>query len=139
MPVPTTPQISVPEVSGVRSSAFNSPLIYTPQWAKGAIITLVASAATGATTMQLQYSPNGSGGPWINLGPVSSALSGAGNAALLFYPTNLTVAGATPAALTLASTAAGVLVNCPLPPHWRISFTVGTSITITGLYVTYCS
>lgn len=122
--------------SGAKVAGFNGAVMYTPSWAKGAIITLVASAASGNNTIQLQCSPDG-GSTWIALGPVSTALTSAGNASLMFYPSNLTVADATPTDLTIGGTVTGVFVNAPLPPLWRLVYVVPTSITITGAYVAY--
>jgi len=122
--------------SGAKVAGFNGSAMYTPTWAQGAIITLIASAAVGSNTIQVQFSPDG-GSTWIAIGPTSTALTGAGNASLMFYHTNLTVADATPTDLTITGTVAGVFVNCPIPPVWRLAYVVPTSITITGAYVTY--
>lgn len=109
----------------------------TPQWARGATITMLASAASGSCTFQVQYSPDG-GTTWNNYGPVSTALTGAGNTTVAIYPTNWSAtAGATPTNVTIAGTVATVLVNAPMPPVWRLSFSIGTSITITQVYVDY--
>lgn len=123
--------------SGARTAAFTGGIQVSPQWARGAIITLVASAASGSNTMQLQYSPD-NGVTWINYGAASTALTGVGTSVLAFYPTNWSAsAGASPANFAISSTVAAVVANAPIPPMWRLSFAVPTSITITGVFVNY--
>lgn len=122
--------------SGAKVAGFNGVTQYTPEWAKGAIITMAASAASGSNTIQLQTSFDGDT-TWIALGPVSTALTGAGNVSLAIYPTNWTVADATPTDLTLAGTVATVFLNAPMPPIWRLAYVVPTSVTITAVYVNY--
>lgn len=123
--------------SGAKVAGFNGVTQYTPEWAKGAIITMVASAASGNNTMQLQYSPD-AGTTWINIGPTSTALTGAGNASIFVYPTNISqAAGGTPANLTTGGTVATIMLNFTMPPVWRIVYAVPTSVTITAVYVNY--
>lgn len=122
--------------SGAKVAPFNSPAQYTPEWAKGAIITMAATAASGNNTIQIETSYDG-GSTWLALGPVSTALTGAGNVSIAIYPTNWTIADATPTDLTLAGTVATVFINAPLPPIWRVAHAVPTSITITGVFVNY--
>lgn len=124
--------------SGEKVAGFNGATQYTPEWAKGAIITMVASAASGNNTIQLQTSFDG-GTTWIAMGPVSTALTAAGNVSLAIYPTNWTVADGTPTDLTLAGTVATVFLNAPMPPIWRLTYAVPTSVTITAVYVNYLS
>jgi hypothetical protein len=115
----------------------NGLLQVTPEWARGAIITLIASAASGSCTFQLQYSPDG-GTTWNNYGPVSTALTAAGNTTVAVYPSNWSAtAGATPTNMTVGGTVATLLVNAPMPPVWRLSYSVGTSMTISSARVGY--
>jgi len=122
--------------SGAKVAGFNGATQYTPLWAKGAIITMVASAASGNNTMQLQFSYDG-GATFLSMGSVTTALTGAGNVSLMVYPTNLTIADATPVDLTITGTVATVFLNTPIPAIWRILYAVPTSITITAVYVNY--
>lgn len=122
--------------SGAKVAGFNGVTQYTPEWAKGAIITMVASAASGNNTIQVQTSFDG-GTTWIALGPVSTALTAAGNVSIAVYPTNWTIADATPTDLTLAGTVATVFLNSPMPPIWRLAYVVPASVTITAVYVNY--
>lgn len=132
-----SPQFETTGDSGAKVAGFTGNTQYTPAWARGAMITLIASAASGSNTMQLQYSPD-NGTTWINIGPTSTALTGAGNASIFVYPTNLSqAAGATPANLTTNGTVATIMLNAPMWPVWRISYTVPTSITITSVNVSY--
>ena len=136
-PRQSTPTISTTGDSGAKVAGFNGANQFSPPWARGATITLIASAASGNNTMQFQYSPDG-GTTFINLGPTSTALTGAGNASIFIYPTNWSqAAGVTPAVLTTGGTVAGNHLNLPIPPMWRIVYAVPTSITITGVYVDY--
>ena len=123
--------------SGSKVAGFNGNTMYTPPGARGAMITLVASAAVGNTTMQLQFTPDG-GTTWINIGPTSTALSSAGHASIFLYPTNISqAAGGTPANLTTGGTVATIMLNFTMPPVWRIVYAVATSITITSVNVSY--
>lgn len=132
-----TPQWETTGDSGAKVAGFNGATQFTPPWAKGALITMVASAASGNNTMQLQFSPDG-GTTFINIGPTSTALTAAGNASIFAYPSNLSqAAGATPANLTTGGTVATIMLNMVMPPVWRIVFAVPTSISITGVYVSY--
>lgn len=136
-PISRTLPIEKTGDSGAKVAGFNGATQYSPNDARGAIITLVASAASGSNTMQLQRSYDG-GTTFINFGPTSTALTGAGNASFYVYPTNTSqAAGATPANLTTGGTVAAIMLNTVIPPVWRIVFTVPTSITITAVHVEY--
>ena len=110
--------------------------------AKGAHITVLCGTVSGTTptlTAQLQYSPD-AGTTWLNEGPVSTAITTTGNTITFeIYPTNFSVAGATPAALTTGATTT-VQLNTVLPRTWRLNYTItGTtpSFAITAVYVNY--
>lgn len=110
---------------------------------RGATIFILCTTVSGTTptmTAQLQWSPDGSGTNWINLGPASTSITTTGNTiAINVYPTNFSLAGATPAALTTGATTT-VQINAPLPRTWRIVYTItGTtpSFAITAAYVNY--
>lgn len=123
--------------SGAKVAGFNGATQYTPDGSRGAVITLVASAAVGNNTMQLQRSYDG-GTTFINIGPTSTALTGAGNASIYAYPSNTSqAAGVTPATLTTGGTVAANILNMAMPSIWRIVYAVPTSITITGVFVEY--
>lgn len=110
---------------------------------RGAIITAILGTVTGTSptlAMQLQWSPD-NGTTWLNYGSATGAISIAtGNTVTIFvYPTNSTVAGATPAAFTIGSTGS-VVLNAPMPPTWRIVYTgAGTTpvIPLSSVYVNY--
>lgn len=110
--------------------------------ARGAIITVLCGTVTGTTptlAAQLQFSPNG-GTTWINIGTASGTATATGNTIVFqVYPTNFTVAGEPPAALTTDATQT-VQLNTVLPRTWRLNYTItGTtpSFTLTGVYVNY--
>lgn len=110
--------------------------------ARGAKILVLLSTVTGTTptlTAQLQVSPDG-GTTWLNYGPASTAVTATGNTILFdVYPTNETVAGATPAALTTGATQT-VQINGVLPRTWRLNYTIGgttPSFTFTNAYAAY--
>ena len=109
---------------------------------RGAEITILCGTVTGTSptmTATIQYSPD-AGTTWINYGPASGTVTATGNTILFqVYPTNWTVAGATPAALTTGATQT-VQINGTLPRTWRLNYTIGgtsPSFTITGVYVNY--
>ena len=111
------------------TSTQNTPTQYSAPEYKGAIITLTATAAVGNNTLQLQFSPD-EGTTWVSIGPTTTALTSAGNASLLVYPTNWSqAAGATPANLTTGGTVASIFLNAPMPAVWRVQLSVATSIT----------
>lgn len=123
--------------TGAKVAGFNGNTMYTPPGVRGAMITLVASAASGSNTIQLQFTPDG-GTTWISVGPVSTALTGAGNVSIFVYPTNISqAAGVTPATLTTGGTVATTMLNFAMPPVWRLAYVVPTSITITGVHVNW--
>lgn len=123
--------------SGAKVAGFNGATQYSPNDARGAVITLVASAAVGSNTMQLQRSIDG-GTTFISVGPVSTALTGAGNVSIYVYPANTSqAAGATPANLATGGTVAAIMLNTVIPPVWRLAYVVPTSITITAVHVEY--
>jgi hypothetical protein len=111
--------------------------------ARGAKIMVLLGAVTGTITTftaQLQMSPDG-GTTWLNFGPASTSFTPVSGNTILFdvYPTNETVAGATPAALTTGATQT-VQINGVLPRTWRLNYViVGTSpsITFTNAYAAY--
>lgn len=110
---------------------------------RGAIITAMLGIVTGTSPtlkMQLQWSPD-NGTTWLNYGSSTGAISVAtGNTVTIFvYPTNTSVAGATPGAFTIGSTGS-VILNAPLPATWRIVYTgAGTTpvIPLSSVYVNY--
>jgi len=119
--------------TGVTQTNFN---------ARGAEITILCGTVTGTSptmTATVQFSPDG-GTTWLNYGPASGTVTATGNTILFqVYPTNWTVAGATPAALTTGATQT-VQINGILPRTWRLNYTIGgttPSFTITGVYVNY--
>lgn len=123
--------------SGAKVAGFNGATQYTPDGSRGAVITMVASAASGSNTMQLQRSYDG-GTTFISVGPVSTALTGAGNVSIYVYPTNTSqAAGATPANLATGGTVAAIMLNTCIPSVWRLAYVVPTSITITAVHVEY--
>jgi hypothetical protein len=109
--------------------------------ARGAKILAVVPTVSGTSptlTAQLQVSPDG-GTTWLNYGPASAALTAAGTILFDVYPTNESVAGATPAALTTNATQT-VQINGALPRTWRLNYTItGTtpSFTFTNAYAAY--
>lgn len=128
-------------VSGAKTASFNGPA-QTNFDARGAIITIVLGTVSGGTptlAAQLQWSPDG-GTTWLNYGPVLPNLTASSQVGtIIIYPTNLSTAGASPAALTVGSTVS-VMSNAPLPRTWRLTYTIGgstPSFAITGVYVNY--
>lgn len=126
--------------TGAKTATFNG-ATQTNFNARGAKIFVLIPTVTGTTptlNAQLQISPDG-GTTWINYGPASGNLTAAGNILIDVYPSNFTVAGATPAALTTGATQT-VQINAPLPRTWRLVYTIGgttPSFTLTNAYATY--
>lgn len=109
---------------------------------RGAIITVKLGTVSGTSptlNATLQWSPD-AGTTWLNMAAATSNATATNNTiSILAYPTNWSVAGATPAALTLGSTVSQVL-NVALPRTWRINYTIGgtsPSFAITAVYVNY--
>lgn len=109
---------------------------------RGAYITVLCGTVSGTIptlNAQLQFSPDG-GTTWIAVGAASSNVTATGNTIVFqVYPTNHSVAGATPTALTTGGTAT-VQINTPLPRTWRLNYTIGgttPSFAITAVYVNY--
>ena len=110
--------------------------------AKGATVTVLCGTVSGTLptlTAQLQFSPD-AGTTWLSVGGASGTVTTTGNTIVFqIYPTNFSVAGATPAALTTGGTQT-VQLNTTLPRTWRLNYTItGTtpSFTLTGVYVNY--
>jgi hypothetical protein len=125
--------------TGAKTATFNG-ATQTNYNARGAYITVAVSAAAGTTptlSAQLQVSYDGTN--FLNLGPASGTLTAAGQIMIAVYPTNHSVAGATPANLTSGATQT-VTINAPLPRTWRLVYTItGTtpSFTFTNAYAAY--
>lgn len=127
--------------SGVKTLTFNG-AAQTNYNHRGAFITVRLGTVTGVSptlNAQLQFSPDG-GTTWFAIGAASSNVTTSNNSiAFIVYPSNTSVAGATPGALALGTTTQ-VLLNVPLPRTWRIAFTIGgttPSFTITAVNVNY--
>ena len=127
--------------SGAKVSSFTG-ATQTNYNARGAIITVLCGTVTGTSptlNAQLQWSPD-AGTTWLTIGAASSNVTTTGNTITFqVYPTNFSVAGATPAALATGATTT-VQLNTTLPRTWRLNYTIGgttPSFTITGVYVNY--
>lgn len=110
--------------------------------ALGAFILVKLGTVSGTTptlSCQLQWSYDG-GTSWLNVGTALANLTATNNTgAILVYPANSTVAGATPATLTTGATATAYL-NMSLPRLWRVNYTIGgttPSFALTATYVNY--
>ena len=109
---------------------------------RGMYTTVLLGTVSGTSptlAVQLQYSFD-AGATWLNIGAVATSLTLTGQTLSYFvYPTNISVAGATPAALTTGATQT-IALNSPLPRVWRFTYTIGgtsPSFGITGVYVNY--
>lgn len=126
--------------TGAKTATFNG-ATQTNFGAKGANIMVLISAVSGTTptlNAQLQISPDG-GTTWLNVGAATGNLTAAGTILIQVYPTNFSVAGATPAALTSGATVS-LQLNTTLPRTWRLVYTIGgttPSFTFTNTYVAY--
>src|SRR4029077_1241528 len=121
--------------SGTHTVTFNGITQLTYE-GLGGYICLVVSAASGTTPTlsgQLQFSPDGNGTTWINLGPASGSLTATGQTLVLaIFPCNWSATpGATPANLTTGATLS-VFINAPLPRTFRLVYTIcGTTPSFT--------
>jgi hypothetical protein len=110
---------------------------------KNAYITVLCGTVSGTTpslTAQLQFSPD-AGTTWLNLGPVTTAITTTANTSLIVIgPQNWSqTAGSTPVTLTTGATTT-IAINAPLPRTWRLNYTItGTtpSFAITAVYINY--
>jgi hypothetical protein len=129
--------------TGTKTGSFTGATV-TNYDARGAYITILCGTVSGTTptlAAQLQWSPDGAGTNWLNIGPATSTITTTGNTATIaVYPANLSqAAGGTPANLTTGATAT-TAINAPLPRTWRLNYTItGTtpSFAITAVYVNY--
>lgn len=129
--------VVVPNEAGVKTAGTTNSGMIINTSGVGAIITAIASAVAGTLSLQLQWSPDG-GTTWLNYGPATGTIAAAGQISIYVYPTNASqTAGATPANLTLGSSAS-IVLNGMLPKTIRVQYiVVTTSATITGLYINY--
>ena len=129
--------------TGTKTGSFTGATV-TNYDARGAYITVLCGTVSGTSptlVAQLQWSPDGAGTNWLNIGPATTAITATGNTATIaVYPANLSqAAGGTPANLTTGATAT-TAINAPLPRTWRLNYTItGTtpSFAITAVYVNY--
>jgi hypothetical protein len=129
--------------TGAKTASFNG-ATQTSYEGWGALITILLGTVSGTTptlTAQLQWSPDGAGTTWLNIGPALTALTATGQTGLfIVLPANVSqTSGATPANLTTGATQQ-VILNCPLPRTWRLVYTIGgttPSFAITAVYVNY--
>jgi hypothetical protein len=129
--------------TGTKTASFNG-ATQTSYEGLGALITALLGTVSGTTptlAIQLQWSPDGSGTTWLNIGPAMTALTATGQTGLIaIFPANLSQsAGAAPAVLTTGATQQ-VILNCPLPRTWRLVYTIGgttPSFALTAVYVNY--
>lgn len=125
--------------TGAKTATFNG-ATQTNYNSAGAIITVAVGTVSGTSptlTAQLQVSYDGTN--FLNYGPASTAITATGTIMFVVYPSNMTVAGATPAALTTGATQT-VVINSPLPRTWRLAYTIGgttPSFTFTNAYAAY--
>lgn len=126
---------------GAKTTTFNG-ATQTNFNARGATITVLCGTVTGTSptlSARLQWSPD-AGTTWYNISSTSSNVTATGDAIVFqVYPTNFSVAGATPTDLTTGATQT-VQLNTVLPRTWRVAYTIGgttPSFTLTGVYVNY--
>lgn len=127
--------------AGAKTTSFNGST-QTNFNARGATITVLCGTVSGTVptlTAQMQWSPD-AGTTWIAFGVPSTAITATGNTITFqIYPTNFSIAGATPAALVLGSTTS-MQLNTSLPRTWRLAYVLGgttPSFAITAVYVNY--
>ncbi len=127
--------------TGAKTVTFNG-ATQTNASARGAYITVLCGTVSGTTptlNAQLQWSPD-VGTTWITIGAASANVTATGNTISIWvYPTNFSVAGATPAALVNGATTS-LQLNASLPRTWRLTYVIGgttPSFTITAVYVNY--
>jgi hypothetical protein len=108
----------------------------------GAVITILLGTVSGTSptlSAQLQWSPD-AGTTWLNLGAALANLTASSQTGtIMAYPSNISTAGATPAALTTGATQT-LQLNTPLPRTWRLNYTIGgttPSFTISSVQVNY--
>ena len=127
--------------SGTQTATFNG-ATQTNYNARGAMITILLGTVSGTTptlAAQLQWSPDG-GTTWLNIGSALANLTASNQTGTIWaYPTNISTAGASPAALTTGATQT-LQLNAPLPRTWRIAYTIGgttPSFAISSVQVNY--
>jgi len=127
--------------SGTKTATFAG-AAQTNYDALGAIITILLGTVSGTTptlAAQLQWSPDG-GTTWLTIGAALANLTATSQTGTIWaYPTNISTAGATPAALTTGATVT-LQLNTPLPRTWRLNYTIGgttPSFAISSVQVNY--
>lgn len=128
--------------TGAKTATFNGTTNQNWNHAGGLIVTIV-SAVSGTTptlTTQLQWSPDG-GTTFFNYGPATTGLTtSAGQIGIFVYPTQFEIATSTTLAALTTGLTNTLMINAPLPRHWRLVYTIGgtsPSYTLTNTYVNY--
>lgn len=112
---------------GTKTAPFNGAM-QTNYNARGAYFVFYVNAVSGTTpvlSIQTQFSLDG-GGVWFNFGPALPNITATNQYAFLaIYPTNTSVAGATPSAVTAGGTVVSTtLINAALPRNYRFVYTI---------------